>query len=710
MRFRWKLMILLLLIAIVPMTAMRFFGMRGVRMLGDELVARSRQNLNDTTKNRLKFVVDSYSQMLSQKRETLEIALVYQTAEIERLLTQNMTEPAPAYFAEDFDTGRDLPPDLDTASDYFRVISENEMELFKIAYSAQVFNFAPGVQASAVKDDINRLSHLTPVYLGLSQYLKDLVIWQYTVLENGLYTAYPGHGGFPENYDPRKQIWYSAAFDSDSDWTDQFVDALTGRRVISVSRPILGPTGQVKGVTALIIPIRNLLGRRLLLQHIPNQTRAFVAYLTTQPGTDDMGIRVIARETTADITQRSWHTPFKADWLAADDDIQYQAMLADFENGSGNIRRINYKGCDCLWVYGPIHQKSFLMLITPYTEIIEPALQAEEYIQSQIQKLLAATNYAIGGIFLVIIVLALAFSRSVTRPLQILAEGARRLAGGQLETKVKIRSRDEFGDMAQVFNSVGPRLEENYQLRKSLDLAMEVQQNLLPKFDPQIDGLEIAGKSDYCEETGGDYYDYLEIGQDKIRVVVGDVSGHGISSALLMTTARALLRQRTSQPGSIREIVADVNRQLTEDIQDSGQFMTLFYGEINLPEKKLHWVRAGHDAALFYDIQSDSFEELVGGGLPLGVAENTAYDQLQRKIRPGQILVIGTDGIWETHNPQGEMFGKNNLKNIIRTHANRSPRDIIDAVTAALDDFRYPVKTRADDITLVVIKIKALAD
>jgi sigma-B regulation protein RsbU (phosphoserine phosphatase) len=458
----------------------------------------------------------------------------------------------------------------------------------------------------------------------------------------------------------------------------------------------------------LIIPIRNLLGRRLLLQHIPNQTRAFVAYLSTQPGTDEMRIRVIARETTADITQRSWHTPFKADWLIADDDSQYQAMLDDFKNGSGNIRRIHYKGCDCLWVYGPIHQNSFLMLITPYTEILEPALQAEAYIQSQIQKLLAFTNYAIGGILLVIMALALAFSRSVTRPLQILAEGAKRLAKGQLDTIVKISSRDEFGDMARVFNSVGPRLEENYQLRKSLDLAMEVQQNLLPKYDPQIDGLEIAGKSDYCEETGGDYYDYLAIGQHKISVVVGDVSGHGISSALLMTTARALLRQRTSLPGSIQEIVADVNRQLTEDTEDSGQFMTLFYGKINLREKMLQWVRAGHDAALFYDIQSDSFEELVGGGLPLGVTVNTAYDQLQREIRPGQIIVIGTDGIWETLNPRGEMFGKKNLQNIIRTHADRSSRDIIDAVTAALDDFRYPLKTRTDDITLVVIKIKTL--
>lgn len=709
MRFRWKLMILLLVIAIVPMTAMRIFGTRGLMKLGDELVARSRQNLNVTAQNRLKFVVDSYSQMLGQKREALEIALVYQVAQVERLLTQNKAEAAFTYFAADFDAARDLPPDFDTAANYFRLISENEMELFKITYSAQVFNLAPGVQVSAVKDDIERLSHLTPVYMDLSRYLKDLVIWQYTALENGLYTAYPGHGGFPENFDPRKQIWYSAAANPDSEWTDQFIDALTGRRVISVSRPITGPAGQFRGVTALIIPIRELLGRRLLVQNIPNQTRAYVAYLATRPGTGKPGIRAIAREGTADIKDRSWQTPFKAEWLVADDDVQYREMMDDFENGIGNVRRITYKGCDCLWVYGPIHQKSFLMLITPYSEIMEPALQAEGYIQSQIQKLLSFTNYAIGGIFLVVVALALAFSRSVTRPLRILADGAKKLAKGQLETNVQISSRDEFGDMARVFNSVGPRLEENYQLRKSLDLAMEVQQNLLPKSDPQIEGLEIAGKSDYCEETGGDYYDYPAIGPDKVRVVVGDVSGHGISSALLMTTARALLRQRTSLPGSIREIVADVNRQLTDDTEDSGQFMTLFYGEFNLREQMLYWVRAGHDAAFFYDPQADTFEELGGGGLPLGVDPNTAYDQLQREIRPGQIIVIGTDGIWETLNPLGEMFGKKNLQNIIRAHADRRPRDIIAAVTAALDDFRYPLKTRADDITLVIIKVKAPA-
>jgi sigma-B regulation protein RsbU (phosphoserine phosphatase) len=709
MRFRWKLMILLLLIALLPMTAMRFFGKRGVRALSDELVSRSRENLSVNAKKQLQFVVEAYSQMISQKREALEIALVYQGAEIERLLAQDSFMPAAVYFAQDFDAGRNVPGDLDTSASYFRILAENKMELMQISYSAQVFNLAPGVRVNAVKDDIERLSHLTPIYKGLSEYLNNLVIWNYTALDNGLYTVYPAHGGFPAGFDPRKQRWYVEAADRSSFWTDQFVDAVTGQRVIAVSRPIKGPNGKSRGVSALIVPVRNLLERRLLLGNIPSQTRSFVAYLTTQPATGKRGIRVVVQEGTADDERGSWRSPFEADWLVADDDAQNQAVLDDFENGIANIRRIDYRGCDCLWVYGPIHQQSFLMLITPYSEIMKPALAAEEYIQSQIQNLIKFTSYTIAGIFVVIVVLALAFSRSVTRPLRILAEGARRLAQGQLDTQVEIKSRDEFGDMARVFNSVGPRLEENYQLRKSLDLAMEIQQNLLPKSDPQVNGLDIAGKSDYCEETGGDYYDYFKAGEDKTSVVVGDVSGHGISAALLMTTARALLRQRTSMPGSIKEIISDVNRQLTQDTEASSHFMTLFFGEINRRDKIFQWVRAGHDAAFFYDVDTDSISELAGGGLPLGVSAKTEYEQLKCQIKPGQIIAIGTDGIWETTNPQGDMFGKQRLMKILRTHAGRSAQDIIDAVTAALNDFRYPMKTRSDDITLVVIKVQEAA-
>jgi sigma-B regulation protein RsbU (phosphoserine phosphatase) len=260
--------------------------------------------------------------------------------------------------------------------------------------------------------------------------------------------------------------------------------------------------------------------------------------------------------------------------------------------------------------------------------------------------------------------------------------------------------------MGRVFNSVGPQLEANYQMRKSLDLAKEVQQNLLPAAPPKITGLDIAGKSIYCEETGGDYYDFFFRGDRKIDVMVGDVAGHGISSALLMTSVRAFLRLRSALPGAIKEIVADVNSQLCKDVQDSGDFMTLFYTEIDAREKHMCWVSAGHDPALIFDPVTDSFESMSAKGLPLGVDDDAVYDEARHPLIPGNIIIIGTDGIWEAHDPQGEMFGKDRLQELVRTHAGQNADQIIEAVIAAVEAFQGPGGQRQDDITLTVIKIE----
>jgi sigma-B regulation protein RsbU (phosphoserine phosphatase) len=249
---------------------------------------------------------------------------------------------------------------------------------------------------------------------------------------------------------------------------------------------------------------------------------------------------------------------------------------------------------------------------------------------------------------------------------------------------------------------------EHQRVRQALSLAMEVQQNLLPKANPQIDGLDIAGKSIYCDETGGDYYDFLEVGDPgdgKIGVVVGDVSDHGIPSALLMATARALIRQRCSAFGQIDQVVSDVNRQLAKDVEDSGRFMTLFYTEIERSNKVLRWVNAGHEPAMIYDPETDTFSDLNGGNnMALGVFEDTEFKEEQRKIVPGQIIAIATDGIWEARNPKGEMFSKDRIRKIIRRNAAKTADDIQNAILDSLKRFQKDVKLE-DDMTLVVIKI-----
>jgi len=218
-----------------------------------------------------------------------------------------------------------------------------------------------------------------------------------------------------------------------------------------------------------------------------------------------------------------------------------------------------------------------------------------------------------------------------------------------------------------------------------------------------------AKKNITCDEIGGDYFDFLwdlECQDNHFDAVVGDVTGHGVDAALLMTTARAFLRMRASQCGGISRIVTEMNRHLTQDILDTGRFMTMFYISIDVENKNLSWVRAGHDPAIIYDPSVDRFEELSGAGLALGIDDSYIFEENTKAgLAQGQIIAIGTDGIWETFNKDGEMFGKHRYREIIRKNAHMQSNDIIDAVYHEIDTFSKSVK-QEDDITLVIIKLE----
>ena len=348
---------------------------------------------------------------------------------------------------------------------------------------------------------------------------------------------------------------------------------------------------------------------------------------------------------------------------------------------------------------------SILQSINRITENIDDPAVALELARSSV-----FTN---GLIFIGVgIVLTVLVSRNLTLPFSEIIQSLRSVKNGNFDKKIQVTTNDEIGYTGDVINEMTEGLKERDRMRHSLGLAMDVQQHLLPRRDPRVDGLDIAGKSIYCEETGGDYFDYLQTGEkapDKIKVVVGDVSDHGIPSALLMTTARAFLKQRAARSGRLNQIVADVNRQISSDVEESGQFMTLFFCEIDSRNKIIRWVNAGHDPAFVYNGKGGGFDELSGHALPLGVSKKTAYQEYQRKIQPVQIILIGTDGIWESHNADNEMFGKKRFKDIIRAQADKPAKEILDSVITGLDEFRHPLQ-KEDDVTLVIIKVLSTAD
>jgi sigma-B regulation protein RsbU (phosphoserine phosphatase) len=249
---------------------------------------------------------------------------------------------------------------------------------------------------------------------------------------------------------------------------------------------------------------------------------------------------------------------------------------------------------------------------------------------------------------------------------------------------------------------------EMKKVKMSLEQASRIQQTLMPKSDPNVDGYDIAGKSIWCDETSGDYYDFIHPGdwkQEKVGIVVADVIGHGISAALLMTTVRASIRERILSPGNGPAIVSHVNNSLVKDIEELNLFVTMFYSEIDLKQKRFRWVHAGHEPAIVYDAAKDSFEALGGDGVPLGIMDDWDYEEAEIGIESGQIILIGTDGIKEAYNSHGEYFGNDRLMTVIRDHAAKPAKDLLTEVFDALNRFRYPAE-RLDDETLVVVKVK----
>jgi len=332
---------------------------------------------------------------------------------------------------------------------------------------------------------------------------------------------------------------------------------------------------------------------------------------------------------------------------------------------------------------------------------------------------ISAREYGSGIIIFCVVLFAVFFvtlsvlnkllNRSIVGPVENILSAVRNIKEGNLQTRVKVVSNDEIGVLGDAVNDMAKGLIERERMQQSLNLAKEVQQNLLPKENLKVKGYDIAGKSVYCDETGGDYYDFISIGEDdkhKIGVAIGDVSGHGISSALLMATARSSLRQRASLPGSIAKIITDVNQHLVKDVEDSGQFMTMFFLAFDTSTRQLEWVRAGHDPAILYDPRSDSFNELGGSGIALGVDADWIYEDNKRTdFSNGQIIFLSTDGIWEARNKKGQMLGKEPILNVIRQNSSADAAQIIDVIFDILNKFIGEVKIE-DDITTVIIKMQ----
>ena len=315
------------------------------------------------------------------------------------------------------------------------------------------------------------------------------------------------------------------------------------------------------------------------------------------------------------------------------------------------------------------------------------------------------------GIVGIALVGILPLSGRMTRNLETLSDGVGKLATGDLDARVPVRSRDECGKLALSFNRMAVQLKEQRNLlieqeriRKELEMCRLIQEELLPRASLQVPFAEVKGVSIPAREVGGDFFNYFDRGEEKIAILIGDVSGKGVAAALLMANLQATLRARVPVERDLAKLATELDLEIHRQ-PPPATYLTLFLGILDGKSGLLRWINAGHNPQ-YALLSGGKIEKLESGGRPLGLLPGGAYSEGSVQFGPAESLFLYTDGLVEAENSQKEEFGEQNLEKVLRAVGEESTDTMLVGIEEAVRDHRSGVEA-GDDATMVVLRLSA---
>ena len=331
---------------------------------------------------------------------------------------------------------------------------------------------------------------------------------------------------------------------------------------------------------------------------------------------------------------------------------------------------------------------------------------------------LGAIILAIGAAgFLALLIVIIAISGTITKPLRVLADKAGEIARGNLEVEIPtVSSRDEVAALSNSFQNMKIALKEyignlaettaaKERIESELKIAHTIQMSFLPKRFPPFpekEELEIFAILEPAKEVGGDLYDFFLIDEEHVFFSIGDVSGKGVPAALFMAVTKTLMKGIASQTISPSITLSHVNLELCKD-NDSSMFVTVFCGILNLKTGELLFANAGHNLPVLISAGGDIRWLSSPPALLLGIMEDAQFETSRMILTPGDTLFLYTDGVTEAMNPQQEFFSDQTLISTIAGCQNkRSPEEIIDCVLKTVKAFAG-VEPQSDDITMLAL-------
>jgi phosphoserine phosphatase RsbU/P len=258
------------------------------------------------------------------------------------------------------------------------------------------------------------------------------------------------------------------------------------------------------------------------------------------------------------------------------------------------------------------------------------------------------------------------------------------------------RLADQRRRLMQVVNA------QRSEMALELAQAVEAQQRLLPQESPNIPGIEIAGLMSPSKELGGDYYDFIELPQGNIGLVIADVSGKGTSAALFMPSIEVAFRMDAHSPSPSNEIVTNLNRVLYE-LTEQSRYVTLFYAKLDVLRRTLEYTNAGHFPPVILRA-SEAETWLTEGGAVVGLLPEASYQTASVALNPGDVLILYTDGVIDAENDKEEMYAKERLVSVARANRTKSAQELVQIIRSSVFAFAGTEELR-DDLTLVALKV-----
>lgn len=318
---------------------------------------------------------------------------------------------------------------------------------------------------------------------------------------------------------------------------------------------------------------------------------------------------------------------------------------------------------------------------------------------------------------LISFMIGLLVSRRITSAVRGLYEGTEAIRAGRMDFRVEETTRDQLGELGRSFNTMAQSIEmlmneerEKERIETELSMARDVQARFIPNVPPQRGPLELAGAWIPARTVSGDYYDFIEHRDRMMDIVVGDISGKGISAALTMAGLQASLRSQAldpaleGSPDRLSRLMSHLNVYLCHSTAPE-RFATLFICTFHVETSRLNYCCAGHNPPLLLRRGSDDIALLESGGYPIGLFPEAKYEESTVRVDPGDLFAVYTDGITDALNAEDEDFGEARLRGVLSQNRNRPSEEILDQILVSVRDFSLGVE-QFDDQTAVIGRVR----